>query len=758
MTRSYVQSGGRLATLLLGCVLLLMSPQATAAQVPFVVGEHLAGEELGTHLAVLRDESAKLTIDQIETAALQRRFSPVGEPAPSYGLTSDAVWLRLSVSNPSERSLPWLLELRHPHLDWVELYAATDDGGYRVARTGDQHVFSARDLEHRNFVFKLEEAPRSRRTYFMRVQTSGSLTLPIVAFSYDAFIAQQSRELPLIWMFYGLMVVMAAYNLFIYFAVRRAEYLYYVLYNITLALLQLTLAGHAFEYLFPNDVWLENHLLPAVLALFCLWTALFFRSYLELGRHLPRFDKVYLVATWSALALAGVALLVPPRVSLRAGLLLAIVQTAMSVTAALLLTMRGHRPARFYLLAWLALMGGVFVYMLKTIGVLPSTYVTEWGVQAGAALEVVLLSIALGDRISMMREDVSALNQKLSDNVSELQRALARAEDATRAKSEFLATMSHELRTPLNAIINIPEGLLADFARVDAVLCSCCESLFEPEPGDAPVTVDTPCPQCHRAGSLRMQRITRFLGNPERAVHHLAMVERSGRHLLQMVNGVLDFSKIDASALKLRLDRIEVGSTLDEALEALAELSLRAKVPMVLVVDPALRRLYFVADPLRIRQVLVNLIGNAIKFSEGRGEVSVVVSVQRLGDQLVFAVRDQGIGIAREHLLRIFERFEQVHQGDTRRYGGTGLGLSISRSLVELHQGVIWVESERDVGSTFSFRVPIHGPALSSNVLLASDVEPISEVLARVPSLHRPASSVEACAASGPAHVVRPRS
>jgi signal transduction histidine kinase len=143
-----------------------------------------------------------------------------------------------------------------------------------------------------------------------------------------------------------------------------------------------------------------------------------------------------------------------------------------------------------------------------------------------------------------------------------------------------------------------------------------------------------------------------------------------------------------------------------------------------------------IADPLRVKQVLINLIANALKFSNGRG--AVTIAVQRDGASFVFSVRDDGIGIAPEHVGKIFERFEQVEQGDTRRYDGTGLGLSISRSLVEMHEGEIWVESTLGVGSTFYFKLPEAGPQHDHS----EQDEPISMVLNRVPRLSDSADSL----------------
>jgi signal transduction histidine kinase len=169
-----------------------------------------------------------------------------------------------------------------------------------------------------------------------------------------------------------------------------------------------------------------------------------------------------------------------------------------------------------------------------------------------------------------------------------------------------------------------------------------------------------------------------------------------------MVNGLLDFSKVEAGKVSLSVGEVGVAGLLLETVEPLEELATRAGVTLQL--EPCAEQLSVRADGLRLKQVLINLIGNAIKFSDGRGTVRV--SAQQTGGDCVFSVRDEGIGIAGQDCVRVFQSFEQVHRGDTRKYGGTGLGLSICKALVEMHGGEIWVESTLGQGSTFSFRIP----------------------------------------------------
>ena len=257
--------------------------------------------------------------------------------------------------------------------------------------------------------------------------------------------------------------------------------------------------------------------------------------------------------------------------------------------------------------------------------------------------DIVVPAIAAGVRVSQLFADLHEANAKMAR--------------ASQVKSEFLANMSHELRTPLNAILGFSELL------IDA-----------------------------KEGSFDAGTRAEFLKT----------INTSGQHLLGLINDILDLAKIESGRLDVRLESLDFANAVEETLDALASLALTKDIRLV---SDAASPLEIVADPRLVRQILVNLVSNAIKFNPNGGTVTVAAA--KTETELVFSVTDTGIGIEAEDQERIFGEFEQINSGYNRSQQGTGLGLALTRRMLALQGGRIWVESAPGQGATFRAVLPL---------------------------------------------------
>jgi signal transduction histidine kinase len=574
----------------------------------------------------------------------------------SFGFREVDVWLRIPIEVTVERPEPVFLVFHYGSLDHLELTLEQPDGTTVRQVTGDRHAVSERPAKTHELAFRFVPQ-KGRSTAWVRVSTESALRLRSTVYAATEYVEAEAHERMILGIYAGFAILIVLYNLFVFFATRDANFARYCLLIGSYSAGDLAIRGLTSYYLYPEsptfaNIFIPDSMFPAMSA--GLWFALRFLSPRQSSRGLeqeyPRVYKAGQIAMW--------VILLGPLTHAFGSYHLAVtvatetipVWAIYLITVGALLARSGFRPAKFFLLAWTSFLIGVTIQSLMSRGHLPANAFTNYAGLVGASMQMVLLSFGLADRINFLQAEV-ARQEKLTLEATKL--ALEEQERMNVLKDEFLANTSHELRTPLNGIIG-----LAD--------------MLEEEP--------------------------QF---DDRAKANLRLIASSGRRLANLVNDILDFSKLKQNELVLQKARTDL-APIAEAVVALARPQIGKKpVTITNEVPGDLAPVY--GDPNRIQQILFNLVGNAVKFTEAG---SVRINAEAGESDVRVHVVDTGIGISADALGRIFESFQQGDGSTARKYGGTGLGLAVTKQLVEAHGGEILVASELGKGSRFTVVLP----------------------------------------------------
>lgn len=423
------------------CVFALaaaMSCVARAAEPALQLVPGLDSLPLAPHTSYRHDRHATDTADDAFARAAAGGFAPLPGGKSEFGFQPGAYWFHLAVVNRHDGETRWVLVQQYALSDFIDLYVRYPDGRVLHQAGGDHRPFGARSIRdrHPNFLFDL---PRGEPVELLvRVRSESSMQVPLALMTQTAF-AELAREAQFaIGIYYGILLALFFYNLVLWLMLRDSTYFWYLFHLSAFGMVLFTLNGLGFEYLWPGSPWLADRAVPLSICLALIGMQQFARTFLELRMRFPRGNVISLALIGFFVLLGIASLWLPYHASTPIAARAVLVGVLWIAVACIVVIRRGYLPARLFLLAWSLFLLGTTLFTLIAFGVLPKTFYTEYGVQIGSALEMLLLSVALGNRYAALRKENARIteeaNQRLERKVAlrtqEVRSALVQLEEA----------------------------------------------------------------------------------------------------------------------------------------------------------------------------------------------------------------------------------------------------------------------------------------------------------------------------------------
>ena len=640
---------------------------------------------IGKYLEILEDDTNSLTINDVIKSD---KFTVSATDSPNPGLTSSSIWTRFTVKNDSINE-NWLIEIRITTLEKVELYKLDDVGNYTIERSGYKVPINNREVPHRFFIFNLNIPKGKTCAYYLRVESQDAITLPISIISeqvlnYKDYIRQYT-----IGIYYGVLTVMIFYNLFIYIFLRDESYLYYFLYFASFLMVQSYSDGILYGYLWTELTGLGVRGECFFIGLTMLFGILFSKKFLNTSLYAPFFDTIIKIMVILSVIFTIMSLLVTPSIMLMIIIIFGLLTIPIILSAGALCLYRGYRPARFYMIANVLFLSGVALNLLADLSLIPMNFIATHGMQIGSGLDVTLLSIALADRINILRVEkelaekrTSILNEQLDIyNKTLEQRVIERTEQLNESRDKLIqaekmaslgqlvAGVAHEINTPVGIGVTAASTLLYSTKKIDTSF---------------------------KNNSMTKTDFETYLNIASQSSELIL------QHLLRAGELVKSFKMVSAdqsSSEKRRFFLISyiesiITSCRPEIKKTSHEITINCKDDVEIESYPG-----------AISQIVINILMNSIIHGYEAGDKgNIEIDVLRSNDRVLIDFKDNGKGIPTDVLPKIFDPFFTTRRG----LGGTGLGLNIVFNIVTQNlKGSISCESIEGKGTIFHINLPV---------------------------------------------------
>jgi signal transduction histidine kinase/CheY-like chemotaxis protein len=612
--------------------------------------------------------------------------------AYNLGYTDRIVWFRIDLAVPHQDE--WIIEFINPVLDHLEVFLPNAQQGWQRVRMGDKLPFAQRPLPTRQFAVPIELAGKTAATVYVRVESTSSVQLPTRLVTRQALLAGDRQALIFDTVLVGILAGLLLFNLLLSIKTREGIYRDYALWLLCMGFFIFSLDGMAFQNWWPNATqWNDKVIVLSLLCSTVFLTAFWLKSLADFV------DNRWLPANWLVLlAVAGSVLFIhftPYRTAIQITIILALSCALALSCLGVIAWRRGVPGANGLFLSFMPLLFGGYLLAMQRFGLVGHSFSTQYAVALGCALQAMLVSVLLAERIERLREikmradevqranrHLEASNSVLEAGNSALREALQTAESRARAiaemkeelrlaaeersrdKSKFLAQAVHDLKQPLQAISLALAPLQSSLSATDSSM----------------------------------------------QTDMLDLVQRATGVMRSQINSLLDLSRLESGIVKPEISIFPLAPFLNPLIESFAALATERKVSISHSHGQGAGD-YVRSDPNLLRQVLGNLVGNAIKYADTSKQPNcwVSIAVIRVGETLKIAIEDNGVGIEERHLTErtIFQPFFQANNSQAEGEKGVGLGLSIVNAVLALlPDHGLDVSSSFGRGSCFTLSIP----------------------------------------------------
>jgi len=675
---------------------------------------------IGKKVHLLEDPSATYTIQDVLSST---SFTPSNSVVPNFGISESAFWLKFKIKNQSKEKL--LLQIQHAIIDRADLYTVFPSGICTEVKLGELKPFSERKYKQPEYLFDLTANKNETITLFLRVQSGEQLLVPLQVGTHQTILEATNLKNLLSGIYYGIILIMLLYNMFIYISVKDINYLYYIIYVFFVGLTQACIQGYSFQYLWPDSPQIAIQSMYWVPSLVGIAALIFVKNFLNLKKNYTLGNKV--LNGLIVIYLLSCVLSSFDFFNLSQSL---IQLNAMTVSIYLLnvgiiLHRKGYRPARFFLIAWTAFLISVCLYILKTFDLIPHNTFTYYILHIGSALETLLLSFALADRINILKEEKETAQAEELKQREEKQEILLQQADTLKYKVKEATT---ELRNKNNKLeiayrrIEAAEVELIQKEKISALGLMAAGTSHEFNNANTSIqlavdviTLNTDLQEkyTHKIDGILSQasnlepQLTE-LETFKREIEYNSIhgdikdaINKANKGLKKIAvntKKLKDFSKIDNEGwviTNVNEDLINLSDLWKSNLGAIKlNLDLNEQVP----------RLNCNAQMINdcFKSVLQNSIESIKEKSTPNevGEISIKTGL--IAACIVISFEDNGTGMTKEVQERAFDMYFT-----TKGAQKTGTSLTVVKSTLIAHSGHIEIDSKINIGTTVSLIIPV---------------------------------------------------